>query len=37
MKLASIIALGFGFALAAQILKADPADDAYIRKKLLQG
>jgi hypothetical protein len=37
VKLTSIIALGFGFALTAQILKADPADDAYIRQKLLQG
>jgi hypothetical protein len=32
-----MIALALGFALTAQILKADPADDAYIRQKLLQG
>jgi len=26
----------FGLAVAAQILKADPADDAYIRQKLVE-
>jgi hypothetical protein len=31
------IALAIGFALAAEALKADPIDDAYIRQKLLQG
>jgi|SRR6516165_999724 len=37
MKLRSIIALGFGLAVTTQMLKADSADDARIRQKLLQG
>lgn len=37
MKLLSIILLGFGFALSAQTLKADPADDAYIKRELVEG
>jgi hypothetical protein len=37
MKLEPIITLALGFTLAAQTLRADPADDAYIREQLLKG
>jgi hypothetical protein len=36
MKLKAIIALAFGFVLATDALKADPADDAHIRQELLK-
>jgi hypothetical protein len=37
MRLLSVIILGFSFASPAQVLKADPADDAYIKRKLVEG